>query len=268
MLGEVLAGGSVADDAHDVAFAAVGGGFGGRSRIGREWDPSTSSKRLSADELAELRAQDPEFGGPADLVCCPVGTGGTLAGIAAALPPGARALGVAVLKGGAGYLEGEVARLHREGWPGREIADWCVAHTHHVGGYGRVPPRLAAFASDFEARHGVPVELRYVAKNVGQTVILITHRMASVRDADLVHVLHQGRLAETGTPDELLNRGGRYAEMYNIQAAQFTHTGTREDVHVQKRTLRLCWRGWSTVRPGVPRRCSRPMSGSSSLRAA
>ncbi|UCM91985.1 ABC transporter ATP-binding protein [Streptomyces marincola] len=58
--------------------------------------------------------------------------------------------------------------------------------------------------------------------DAGQTVVLITHRMASVRHADLVHVLHQGRLTESGSPQELLaRRGGRFRELYGIQAAQF-----------------------------------------------
>ncbi|MEV8592031.1 ABC transporter ATP-binding protein [Streptomyces sp. NPDC052012] len=56
----------------------------------------------------------------------------------------------------------------------------------------------------------------------GQTVVLITHRLASVRHADLVHVLDQGRLVESGTPDELLAAGGLYAELYALQAEQFT----------------------------------------------
>ncbi|MFJ1701985.1 1-aminocyclopropane-1-carboxylate deaminase/D-cysteine desulfhydrase [Kitasatospora sp. NPDC088346] len=111
-----------------------------------------------AEELAR-RLPDP---GERDLVCCPVGTGGTLAGIAAGLPPGARALGVAVLRG-EGYLEGEVARLHRAAY-GREFANWRIHHGHHGGGYGKVPAELEEFAAGFERRHGVAVERRYVAK--------------------------------------------------------------------------------------------------------
>ena len=56
----------------------------------------------------------------------------------------------------------------------------------------------------------------------GQTVVLITHRLASVRHADLVHVLERGRLVESGSPEELLTRGGVYAELYALQAGQFT----------------------------------------------
>ncbi|MFI6155924.1 1-aminocyclopropane-1-carboxylate deaminase/D-cysteine desulfhydrase [Kitasatospora sp. NPDC051170] len=133
----------------------------------RRWEPCLvlpegGSNALAVTGAAVIPAELPDLGGR-DVVCCPVGTGGTLAGIAAGLPPGARALGVAVLRGGEGYLEAEVARLHRAAY-GREFANWRIDHGHHGGGYGRVPAELAAFAAGFERRHGVPVELRYVAK--------------------------------------------------------------------------------------------------------
>lgn len=51
---------------------------------------------------------------------------------------------------------------------------------------------------------------------------LITHRLASVRHADLVHVLDQGRLVESGSPEELLATGGVYTELYSLQAEQCT----------------------------------------------
>ncbi|MFE2183719.1 hypothetical protein [Streptomyces sp. NPDC059455] len=54
----------------------------------------------------------------------------------------------------------------------------------------------------------------------GRTVILITHRVASVRHADLVHVLDRGRLVESGTPAELLDLPhGHFRGRYGIQAA-------------------------------------------------
>ncbi|WP_416984092.1 ABC transporter ATP-binding protein [Streptomyces sp. T028] len=64
----------------------------------------------------------------------------------------------------------------------------------------------------------------------GQTVVLITHRLASVRHADLVHVLDRGRLVESGTPDELLACGGVYAELYALQAEQFSPTAPTSSV--------------------------------------
>ncbi|MET8445732.1 ABC transporter ATP-binding protein [Streptomyces sp. NPDC005209] len=76
-------------------------------------------------------------------------------------------------------------------------------------------------ALDARAELEVFEKIRALAGN-GQTVVLITHRLASVRHADLVHVLEHGRLVESGTPDELLARGGVYAELYGLQAEQFT----------------------------------------------
>ncbi|MFJ6081900.1 ABC transporter ATP-binding protein [Streptomyces sp. NPDC092369] len=76
-------------------------------------------------------------------------------------------------------------------------------------------------ALDARAELEVFEKIRALA-SAGQTVVLITHRLASVRHADLVHVLDQGRLAESGTPEELLAGGGIYAELYRLQAEQFT----------------------------------------------
>ncbi|GLZ35619.1 multidrug ABC transporter permease [Lentzea sp. NBRC 105346] len=55
----------------------------------------------------------------------------------------------------------------------------------------------------------------------GKSVILVTHRMASVRCADRIYVLDAGVVTESGTHDELMAAGGRYAAMYKVQAEQF-----------------------------------------------
>ncbi|WP_246080962.1 ABC transporter ATP-binding protein [Modestobacter altitudinis] len=47
----------------------------------------------------------------------------------------------------------------------------------------------------------------------GRTTITIAHRLSTVRDADLIAVLSHGRVVEQGTHDELIARGGRYAEL-------------------------------------------------------
>jgi len=48
----------------------------------------------------------------------------------------------------------------------------------------------------------------------GRTVITITHRLNTIRDADTIIVLHDGVVAEQGTHDELLARSGIYADLY------------------------------------------------------
>lgn len=51
----------------------------------------------------------------------------------------------------------------------------------------------------------------------GRTAIIVSHRVSSVRDADLVIVLDEGRIVEKGTSDELLRANGYYADLYRRQ---------------------------------------------------
>ena len=54
----------------------------------------------------------------------------------------------------------------------------------------------------------------------GRTSILISHRVAAVKDADQILVLDRGRVAEAGTHGALLASGGLYASLYREQLAQ------------------------------------------------
>ncbi|MFS4104985.1 1-aminocyclopropane-1-carboxylate deaminase/D-cysteine desulfhydrase [Streptomyces sp. PD-S100-1] len=107
------------------------------------------------------RALGAEIGAHADVAAVACGTGGTLAGLAAGLPPGRRALGIPVLKGG--FLGAEIQALQQEAFGARR-GTWSLDERFHFGGYARTTPELESFAADFSARHGVPVERLYVAK--------------------------------------------------------------------------------------------------------
>ncbi|AFZ26604.1 ABC-type multidrug transport system, ATPase and permease component [Cylindrospermum stagnale PCC 7417] len=69
--------------------------------------------------------------------------------------------------------------------------------------------------SEYEVYH------RFVELAKGKTTLLITHRLASVRMADRILVLKAGRLIEQGTHQELLQREGEYATLWNMQAKNY-----------------------------------------------
>jgi 1-aminocyclopropane-1-carboxylate deaminase len=103
-----------------------------------------------------------EIGRPFDLICCPCGTGGTLAGLAHGLGAGQRALGFCVLKGGQ-FLARDVADLQHAAF-GTSPGNWSVEHDFHFGGFARRKPALEEFIADFRARHALTLNWVYTAK--------------------------------------------------------------------------------------------------------
>ena len=52
---------------------------------------------------------------------------------------------------------------------------------------------------------------------VGRTTVVIAHRLSTIRDADAILVLDDGEVVEQGTHDQLLSRGGLYAQLVSAQ---------------------------------------------------
>ncbi|SER40486.1 ABC transporter ATP-binding protein [Actinokineospora terrae] len=77
-------------------------------------------------------------------------------------------------------------------------------------------------ALDARAEAAVYESLRTL--QTGRTVILITHRLASVRHADVIVILHQGRVTQTGTHHHLMTTNPLYADLYNLQANSYRDT--------------------------------------------
>jgi len=57
---------------------------------------------------------------------------------------------------------------------------------------------------------------------------LISHRFSSVRSVDRIYVLHEGRVVEHGSHDELMTLGGLYAELFTFQARAYVDPPARE----------------------------------------
>ena len=96
-------------------------------------------------------------------------------------------------------------------------------------GFMRDEPLLVALdeptaALDAETEHQLFERYASRAREAranGSMTILVSHRFSTVRMADLIVVLDGARVAEAGSHDELLARGGRYAELYQIQARAY-----------------------------------------------
>ncbi|GAA2489670.1 ABC transporter ATP-binding protein [Streptomyces longisporus] len=59
----------------------------------------------------------------------------------------------------------------------------------------------------------------------GRTIVLVSHRFSTVRHADTIVVLADGAVAESGSHKELMDRGGRYARMFTVQADRYVERG-------------------------------------------
>ena len=75
-------------------------------------------------------------------------------------------------------------------------------------------------ALDAQAEFELFARLRSLAR--GRTAIYISHRFSTVRQADRILFLEHGRLVEQGTHGELMALGGRYAQLFTLQAAAYT----------------------------------------------
>ncbi len=72
-----------------------------------------------------------------------------------------------------------------------------------------------------DARSEYEVFLRFKELSEGKTAVLISHRFSSVRMADRIMALAQGAVEALGTHEKLLAQKGRYAELFELQAAGY-----------------------------------------------
>jgi ATP-binding cassette subfamily B protein len=75
--------------------------------------------------------------------------------------------------------------------------------------------------ASLDARAEYEVFRRFIGLTKGRTSIIISHRFSTVRMADRILVLDAGRIVELGTHEELLEKGGLYAELFHLQAAGY-----------------------------------------------
>ena len=72
---------------------------------------------------------------------------------------------------------------------------------------------------DTRTEKAIQIAMQSIMRN--RTSIIIAHRLSTIRDADLIAVMDQGRMVESGSHRELLARHGKYYELYMTQYAGF-----------------------------------------------
>ena len=91
-----------------------------------------------------------------DMVCVPVGTGGTLSGIIRSLKPSQHAIGFSSLKGG-GFLNDEVKKYV-------DHSNWSIQFDYHFGGYAKINLKLVSFMNEFKRDFSIQLDPVYTAK--------------------------------------------------------------------------------------------------------
>jgi len=113
--------------------------------------------------------------------------------------------------------------LARQFKDGAELSGGQWQRIAAARGFYRAAPLLImdepTAALDARAEYALFSSIRTLA--LDRTVLIITHRLASVRHADRIYVLAHGSVIEEGTHGELMALGGQYAELYTLQASQY-----------------------------------------------
>ena len=71
--------------------------------------------------------------------------------------------------------------------------------------------------SSIDTRTEVAIQKAMVNLMNGRTTFIIAHRLSTIKNADIILAIRDGEIVEKGTHEELLDKGGFYASLYNSQ---------------------------------------------------
>jgi ATP-binding cassette subfamily B protein len=143
-------------------------------------------------------------------------------------PAGDDAVRAALDRAGADGLPSDLdTSLWRQGTGGTDLSggQWqrvALARVLYAVGAGRRLLVLDEPTAHLDVRSEAKFHDRVVSRVHDATTVLISHRLSTVRPADRIILLRDGRVAEDGTHEELMALGGEYARFFTVQAAAFT----------------------------------------------
>jgi ATP-binding cassette subfamily B protein len=85
-----------------------------------------------------------------------------------------------------------------------------------------LPPMLILdeATSSIDTRTEMRIQRAFSKMMQGRTSFIVAHRLSTIREADIILVMNEGQIVETGSHRELLEKGGFYANLYNSQFRQ------------------------------------------------
>ena len=89
----------------------------------------------------------------------------------------------------------------------------------------------ATSSLDTKSERAVQEALSNLMQN--RTTIVVAHRLSTIQSADLIHVIDEGRVAESGNHEELLQLNGAYAKLYEIQFSKTNHKMPFDDQNIK-----------------------------------
>lgn len=154
--------------------------------------PEGGTNELAVRGCQEILGVDD---GSYEVICCPVGTGGTLAGLSMAALPHQKVIGFTALKGN--FLKDEINK-----WTHKN--NWELQSDYHFGGYAKVTAALIHFINDFYDQTKIPLDPIYMGKMIFGLVDMIQKKQIITKKKLLI--IHTGGLQGITGMNSVLKR--------------------------------------------------------------
>jgi 1-aminocyclopropane-1-carboxylate deaminase len=167
-----------------------------KEKFGRFYTiPEGGTNDLAVKGCAEIITEtETDF----DIVCCAVGTGGTIAGLSHGVHSHQQVLGFPALKGD--FLQKEIAKYTHKN-------NWQLITEYHFGGYGKVSDELIAFINYFKQQTNIPLDPIYTGKMLFGIIDLIKNGHFAKQKRILA--IHTGGLQGIEGMNQKLQRKGQ-----------------------------------------------------------
>lgn len=90
--------------------------------------------------------------------------------------------------------------------------------------------QLQTSALDTHTEQALLTHINSLVKEKKRTSVFVAHRLRTIYDSDVIIVLREGGVAESGTHQQLIDRGGLYSELWSAQETMFVDDEAAEDV--------------------------------------